>query len=241
MLTILFLLIFFSPPSANEYGLPNGAKILETQTIPAKNRTLVLWMPKPKRNPRDTREEVYTCPEYTRGHYYSGKLRVMLIDSTTKKSLQTLEIESSDGAEATMDIPYKIEAGHYYYVPNGKLKTEAKPKIMWLRDYNGDGKALEFALFDAIACMGLPTSLIGYSEARDKVIQYKTHLTVGTGNKKKTDDTLWVDYLFANKPIKSGLWRYSIDYRGRGGTLDKYEIRFNTKLERFEGTLISTE
>ncbi len=241
MLTILFLLSLFLPSAANDYGLPEGAKVLETQSIPAKNRTMVLWMKNPKRVPRDTSEELYTCPEYTRGHYYSGKLRVTLIDSSTKKSLQVLEIESSDGADVTSDIPYKIEAGHYYHVPNGKPKTEAKPKIMWLRDYNGDGKAFEFALFDAIACMGLPTSLIGYSETQDKIIQYKTHLTVGTGSKKKTDDALWVDYLFANKPVKSGLWRYSIDYRGRGGTLDKYEIRFNARLERFEGTLISTE
>ncbi len=241
MLTILFLLTFFSPRTANEYGLPNGAKILETQTIPAKNRTLVLWMLNPKRHPRDVEDDIYTCPDVTRGHHYTGKLRVTVVDSRTKKSLQTLEIESSEGAEATIDIPYKIEAGHYYHVPNGKPKTEAKPKIMWLQDYNGDGKTLEFALFDAIACMGLPTSLIGYSAAQDKVIQYKTHLSVGIGKDKKTDEPLWVDYLFAKKPVKLGLWRYSIDYRGRGGTLDKYEIRFNTKLERFEGTLISTE
>lgn len=237
MLTILFLLTFFSPRTANEYGLPNGAKILETQTISAKNRTLVLWMLNPKRNPRDTSEEFYSCPEYTRGHYYSGKLRVTLIESTTKKSLQTLSIE--DPSESTIDIPYKILPEYYYHVPNGKPKIEAKPKIMWLQDYNGDGKAYEFALFVADACMGLDTSLIGYSERQDKIIQYKTHLSVGVGKDKKTDELLWMDYLFAKKPVKSRLWRYSIDYNGRGGTIDKYEIHFNTKLERFEGTLIS--
>ena len=62
MLTILFLFSFLLPRTA-DFGLPEGAKILETQTIPAKNRTLVLWMPNPKLNPRDTSEEVYTCPE----------------------------------------------------------------------------------------------------------------------------------------------------------------------------------
>ena len=240
MLTILILFSLLSPRTA-DYGLPDDAKILETQSIPAKSRTLVLWMPKPKRNPRDTSEEVYTCPEYTLGHYYSGKLNVTLLDTTTKKTLQTLKIESSDSAEPTIDIPYKIRAGYYYHVPNGSAKIEAKPKIMWLRDYNGDGKAYEFALFYAYACMGLPTTLIGYSEEQDKVIQYKTRLTMKTGSKKKTEDFSWTDYLFAKKPVKSGLWRYSIDYRGRGGTLDKYEIRFNTKREQFDGTLVSTE
>ena len=241
MLTSLFFITFFLLPATTSYGLPDGAKILETQSIPAKNRTLVLWMMKPKRNPRGTSEEDYTCPEYTRGHYYSGKLRVTLIDSTTKKSLQTLEVESSDSAEPTIEIPYKIRAGYYYHVPNGSAKIEAKPKIMWLRDYNGDGKAYEFALFVADACLGLPTTLIGYSEKQDKVIQYKTRLTMKTGSKMRIEDFSWTDYLFAKKPVKSGLWRYSVDYRGRNGTLDKYEIRFNTKLERFEGTLISKE
>jgi hypothetical protein len=38
-----------------------------------------------------------------------------------------------------------------------------KPKIMLLKDYNGDGEALEFALFDAWTCSDLVTTLIGYS------------------------------------------------------------------------------
>jgi hypothetical protein len=48
---------------------------------------------------------------------------------------------------------------------------------MCLRDHNGDGDALEFALFDAPACMGLETTLVGYSRARDKVIQYYGKVT----------------------------------------------------------------
>ena len=48
--------------------------------------------------------------------------------------------------------------------------VEARPTILWLKDYNGDGKAFEFALFEAEACMGLQTTLIGYSEKQDRVI-----------------------------------------------------------------------
>ena len=55
-------------------------------------------------------------------------------------------------------------------------EAEGKPTIMWLKDYNGDGTAWEFALFNAEACMGLATTLIGYSERQDKVIQYQTQL-----------------------------------------------------------------
>jgi hypothetical protein len=109
---------------------------------------------------------------------------------------------------------------------------------MWLKDYNGDGKAWEFALFDAQACMGLATTLIGYSERQDKVIQYQTQLAVtGSKGKRSTITEEWTDYLFSKKPVGPGTWKYEIDYRGRGGSLDKYEIHYDKQAERFKGTL----
>jgi len=107
---------------------------------------------------------------------------------------------------------------------------------MWLRDYNGDGKAWEFALFDAEACMGLATTLIGYSEHQDKVIQYETHLIVKTSKGKRSATTeTWTDYLFSKTPNSPGFWKYEVDYRGRGGSLNKYEVHYDTRNERFWG------
>ena len=103
------------------------------------------------------------------------------------------------------DIPYRIESGRYYHVAGVPQGKEGKPTIMWLKDYNGDGQAWEFALFDAIACMGLPTTLIGYSEAQDRVIQYPVTLTVIAGNQKSTRTALWVDYLFSQRPERPGV------------------------------------
>ena len=40
------------------------------------------------------------------------------------------------------------------------------------------------------------------------------------------------------KPLRSGYWKYEIDYRGRAGSLDKWEVRYNPAKERFEGKLI---
>jgi hypothetical protein len=127
-----------------------------------------------------------------------------------------------------------------YYHIKGKPDRigERKARVLFLKDYNGDGKALEFALFEAHFCMGLATTLIGYSEARDKVIQYPISLEVIEGQNRSTDVSRWADYLFAKKPTKRGYWKYEIDYRGRGGPLAKYEIRFNAKAERFEGKVI---
>jgi hypothetical protein len=109
---------------------------------------------------------------------------------------------------------------------------------MWLKDYNGDGKALEFALFDALACMGLDTTLIGYSEKQDRVIQYPVSLEVIEGSKHSNRVTMWADYLFNTKPRRPGYWKYEIDYRGRAGSLDKWEVQYNAAKERFEGKLI---
>ena len=44
--------------------------------------------------------------------------------------------------------------------------------------------------------------------------------------------------LFCKKPLRPGFWKYEIDYRGRAGSLDKWEVRYNAARERFEGKLI---
>ncbi len=134
-------------------------------------------------------------------------------------------------------FPYRIESGLYYHVAGVPKGKEGKPTIMWLKDYNGDGQAWEFALFDAVACMGLPTTLIGYREAQDRVIQYPVALTVISGNQKSTRTVLWVDYLFSKRPESPGFWKYAIDYRGRAGSLDTYEVRYLPQDGKFTGQI----
>jgi hypothetical protein len=225
------------------YELPAGARIIEIAALNTKahpDRALLLWMLRPKRNPREAEADVYSCPEETRGSYLSGPLRVSLADTAARRLINTVEVkqEYNEETEDSFDIPYRIHQG-YYHVKGARNEAEGKPTIMWLKDYNGDGLPLEFALFDAEACMGLQTTLIGYSERQDKVIQYETQLTSYEGDKRATVQTRWVDYLFSKKPSAPGYWKYEIDYRGRGGSLDRYEIRYDRERERFEGKLVS--
>jgi hypothetical protein len=232
----LFALLFLtSVGSLFAQTFPKSAVILEKRNVTA-SRELVLWMLDPKKNPRDPEDDIYTCPDQSRGHYYTGVTNVSLIDIKRKKIIQTLEI-TSDGIESgfnTMDLPYLIKRG-YYSVPKVDKNKEGVPVLMNLKDYNGDGRAFEFALFDAVACMGLETTLIGYSAKQDKVIQYQTELKTSEGTSKE----YWVDYLFGQKVNKQGIWKYEIDYRGRGGALEKYEIRYNRQKEMFYGTRTS--
>jgi hypothetical protein len=218
-------------------GLPSEAVIVETKAV-ALNRTLVLWMTHAKKVPRDTPGEPYMCPEETRGSYYSGPTRVSLVNNRTHKVINTVSVKpEGPGAEDEFDLPYKIHIGPYYKVLDGSKGQERRPDLMWLGDYNGDGKALEFALFDAVACMGLQTTLIGYSEFQDKVVQYPIRLIVVEGKKRRIAISNWIDYQFSKPALRPGYWKYEIDYRGRGGTLDKYEIHYNKRRERFEGTV----
>ena len=222
------------------YGLPAGARVVEEQTLDLggeKKRALILWMLRPKQYPRDS-VEFYTCPEETRGSFYRGPVRVSLVDAGTRRVINTLKVlqEYSHG-EDEFDLPYRIKAGGYYQVEGAAEGSEGRPTIMWLRDYNGDGRAHEFALFDALACMGLETALFGYSERQDRVIQYPLSLESEYAGKKTRESLTWVDYLFSRKPESPGRWKFEIDYRGRGGTLDSYDVRYNEQAERFEGTV----
>jgi hypothetical protein len=224
VLSILFVNI-------NAQSFPKSSVILERKNVTA-NRELVLWMPNPKKNPRKVADDIYTCPDQTRGHYYSGVAKVSLINLKTKKIINTLKIEGFE--DETLDLPYLIQRRYYKVVKLDKNK-EGKPTLLNLSDYNNDGKPHEFALFDAVACMGLETTLIGYSETNDKVIQYQTEFKVDG----KTSNAFWVDNFFGQKVNEEGLWKYEIDYRGRGGALEKYEIRYDKKREMFYGMLTS--
>jgi hypothetical protein len=220
------------------WDLPPGARVLEERPVPSQahpGRGLVLWMQEPKRHPRDMDpEEPYTCPEETRGSYWSGLGFVSLVDLKARKVLSTLAIDS--GEWDALDLPYEIHAGSYYLVEHVGKSKEGRPTLLNLRDMNGDGRAQEIVLYEADACMGLGTTLIGYSEKQDRVIQYPIVLTTETDKSSETNTQLWADYLFSKKPDAPGHWRYSIDYSGRGGCVDAYDIRYDPEGESFKGT-----
>jgi hypothetical protein len=244
-----FLIIFFAAwvgaaaAQTPVRDLPQGAVVIETAGIASfkhAHRRLVLWMQDPKKNPNGySADDLYTCPDTTRGSYYSGPTRVSLVNTATRRVINTIKI-SSLYDEDSFDLPYAIRKGNYYRVlARVARNVEARPNIMWLRDYNGDGRPLEFALFEAEACMGMQTTLIGYSEKQDRVINYPIALDVTAEGKHKQEVSTWVDYLFQEKPKSAGHWKYEIDYRGRAGSLEQWEVRYNAAKEQFEGTRVS--
>ena len=230
-------------------GFPRGAVILETKNLRATNhpdRSLVLWMLEPKKNPSNIPDnEPYTCPDETRGSSYDGPTRVSLINTSTNTVINTVKIlKDYEEPVDTFNLPYAIRSGYYYYSPQpARAGAQTRPTILLLRDYNGDGKALEFALFDALACMGLQTTLIGYSERQDRVIHFPINLTVVEDGKRSEQSLHWADYLFSKQPQRPSYWEYEIDYRGRGGSLDKWQVQYDRAKELFDAklTVINSE
>lgn len=168
------------------------------------------------------------------------KTRASRVNTESGSVINTVEIknEYEDEKGDEFDTPYQIQAGLYYHVEGVEKGREGKPTTMYLKDYNGDGKAQECALYDADGCMALSTMLVGYSERQDRVILYPVRMSVLEDGKRSTEADAWAAFLFAEKPKRPGYWSYEIDSRGREGTLDKYEVQYNAQAEEFEGEVV---
>lgn len=224
-------------------ALPADAIILERSEIPQHlqaNRALILWMSNPAKYPR-TSSTTYTCTETTSGSYFRGPTRVSLLDTEKDSIINTIKVADGSNGEDLFNIPYDIRGGLYYYVPGGTETTEGKPVILYLYDYNGDGLPLEFAFFNAVSCTKLQTGLLGYVQKIDRLIWYPIRFAITTSDNTANETHQWMDYLFSKIPIKPGHWKYTIDYRDSGGTLDTYEVTYDQKRTRFSGWLQQTE
>ena len=186
MIPILWFALFqpapVGPPSGIECS-SGSALIIEKQPLKGigKSRELVLWMCGAEKHESDFEPEAYSCPDQTTGHFYRGRTHVSLVDLNGGRVINTVPVLTSWSDSGTFDVPYKI--ARFFYHVGGPLDKngEGKPRIMWLRDYNGDGESLEFALFDANNCTIVETTLFGYSKLQDRVLQYPIHLVQRCG------------------------------------------------------------
>jgi len=245
--TIFFLLLTTSVlvlyTGASAQVFPRRAVIVEQHPLPTvPNRALVLWMINPDRSEPIPEEDSYTCPDETRGNAYHGPTRVSLINLSEKRIINTIKIRDPHfPRQDVFDIPYEIRPNYYYSVNSADTNKAGKPTILNLRDFNGDGDAAEFILYDAPFCMGLQTTLVGYSRLQDRVIQYPLQIEFKRGKKLWREKTLWLEYVFSEKPIAPGHYTFTVDYRGRGGWLLSYDVSYNQSSERFRGTCVVTD
>jgi hypothetical protein len=189
--------------------LPPGATFVEARKV-TPTRALVVWMTEAKREPDPCpprRDWAPSCPDRTQGCHYNGLLHVSLVDTATHTLLNTLDVPGPLEGVDDIDVPYRVMTpGPYHY-----SRLTRKPQIIRLRDYNGDGKALEFAIFDAESCSDLFTALFGYSERQDRVIRYEVHVKRrGVQTADFTND--WPQTVFALPPIRPGYWKFHLAF-----------------------------
>src|SRR6266849_7706903 len=90
--SIVLLIAHSTQYRTQNYGLPTDALIVETQPIKS-DRILILWILRPTKHPRELEpDEPYTCPEETRGSYYTGRTRVSLVDTKSRRIINTVMI-----------------------------------------------------------------------------------------------------------------------------------------------------
>ena len=224
-------------------GLPDHAVLLEEQPLPVwahAHRALVLWVLAPANKPLQRRTLMdetdsspeedydYTCPEQTTGHFYRAPTHVSLVDTQSRRVLNTVPVKLT-GAD-TYDVPFRIRPGYFYHVRGPLTRGAGKPHILALRDFNGDGNALEFAFHVMESCSGPLTMVLGYSVSQDRVIVYEFLLQ----GAKPDGPQSWMYRFTFRKPIAPMHWRYD-DWYNSGRHIE-YDFRYLAERERFEGT-----
>ena len=254
------------PPSASEdweerilAALPYSAELLEFRTLVDRgypDRVLVLWMADPTLHPSnmDRNHDTYSCPHYSRGSYYSGPTRISLFDLDSAKIINTVNVVDQFGLDH-FDIPYAIRPNHAYATPGSREVSfesefdediERRPEILDLRDYTGEGRALQFVLADSRSCRSFKTALFGYDARNDRAVSYEVEVAMDSGREGPlTTTTPWVNYLFFQKQFAPGQYHYrhegmpDDDEDGNGsGIHDRiYDFAFDGQSQKFTGTV----
>jgi hypothetical protein len=180
-------------------------------------------------------DEPYTCPDETRGSaWLEGRASVSLVDVGRQEIVDTIAIGSPlDAPGDRIDLPLSIRPG-VYRVRNAK--PEGRPEIVRLRDWNGDGLPHEFTLYQTETCSLTFGTLVGYSEARDRLVWYGVELTVAEGGARRTETLHWVDGLFRGGVSRSARDAFTRGYPEERPKTRRFEIRYDRARGRFVGT-----
>jgi hypothetical protein len=221
--------------------LPKEAKVVEYASLgpDAPDRAYVLWMLAPERVEHE-KGEIYTCPDRSRGSYWSGPTRLSLLDTKKGVLLNTIPIADPMDETDRFDLPYRIPAtdGFPYYVPESAGKDkEGRPVLLRLGDRNGDGKAHEFYLASAGNCMLMLYAVFGYDPVKDAAVHYPVLVTSVENGKSNQFTTNWLNFWPVRREAKKGRSQWEVDLRGRAGCLERYTVAYDGEKRRFDGRL----
>ncbi len=200
------------PPKTVQGVLPKGARIMETVDLAkstGRSRILVLWMKNPTR--RNMGEEYYGTAVH--GYYaWEGPTRLSLVDAARRSVINTVKIlgrgSTGDETEDSFTLPALSHAADSYYkVPHPDADGKGVPEILYLRNLTGNGLASEFVLFEYDACGLVTTSVLGYQQTSDHVVQYPIETRDREGKVEST--SFWAQQVFSVQPIRPGYWQFT--------------------------------
>lgn len=208
-LVFLLLPMLSGQPPAEPFQklLPVGARVIETADVTAiagRPRTMVLWMERPARHSGGPEY----CGTSVHGDFFEGPTRLSLLSPGDPSLINTIDIlgRGTDGVGArdSFQIPFFV-SNDYYHVPRPNASGRGTPEILHLQDFTGDGELAQFVLFMYDACGIVSTSVLGYAQQSDRVVQYPVEVTDAGGKHVES----WVEQIFATKAVQPGRWKFS--------------------------------
>ncbi len=245
--------------------LPANARIIDVKAFgtPRGMRTIVAWMTGLEVH-LDPGDDPYCCTYVTMGKgYFSGSLHFSLVSNVQNKIINTIRIYSAGTwqrddtvhySEECVNYPFSIAnpryrdeiAGLIYHARGGTDTRDGEADIMDLQDLNADGKKYEFGLFIQGSCVGKSSTLIGYNEKEDILKWYQWHVDwkeTGLNGKDSAYSSIeqWINEAMICPFEKDGTKNYEYDYRGRGGSVMRYYLRYNKATDTYSGLIDSRE
>jgi hypothetical protein len=140
--------------------LPAGAEVIETADLSAtvaKPRVVVLWMLNPEHHMdkrSDNTNEGGECSDILRGEfgaYWKGPTRLSLVDSAQLKVINSIEIRNGSPCsdkgcglgEDTFAVPFCVFSSFH---PTDGTSVKSGKRNLWLRDFTGEGVAVQFPM-----------------------------------------------------------------------------------------------
>lgn len=229
---------------ADSLGLPNTARIVEYKSLKRLGyyRALILWIDEPYINFED---DELGCGSITWGiGYFSGDVYFSLIDIEKNKIINTVEVITEYG----LPIPFLFSSGNnigtgaYYTSKPLGYKGLKKVEVLSLYDMNGDGKPLEFCLYEQQGCAWTTKTMYAYNRETDSLYNYRINVTTYEYDSLGKLDTVYnpqsnwvyIDFEYPYfKPKKFALSRTMI----RGAGLPVYSVSFDKNNKEITGEM----
>jgi hypothetical protein len=217
--------------------LPPDAKVIEVadlSSVAGMSRAFVLWMSNPKwSNFGDDKHG--KCSDIVHGDFgyrWDGPTRLSLVDPVQMRLINTIEIRvhwfGYGPGEDKFTLPLCV-LDPYPRTPDDSSDKIGKSN-MALMDLTGDGMKAEFALFEFEAFGIADTSVFGYSQRSDRAVQYPVEVL---GGSEKPRSELWVEQIFARKPIRPGYWNFTWEPGHGSSEIIHEEVSFDQTREMF--------